>query len=53
VEDVTDSTCALKWRPPERVGAGGVDGYIIEWCKEGGEGGFGDCSITLLFLLIH
>uniref|UniRef100_A0A8C7QFL2 Myosin binding protein Ca n=1 Tax=Oncorhynchus mykiss TaxID=8022 RepID=A0A8C7QFL2_ONCMY len=30
VEDVTDSTCALKWRPPERVGAGGVDGYIIE-----------------------
>uniref|UniRef100_A0A673XL06 Myosin-binding protein C, fast-type n=1 Tax=Salmo trutta TaxID=8032 RepID=A0A673XL06_SALTR len=42
VEDVTDSTCALKWRPPERVGAGGVDGYIIEWCKEGGEGGFGD-----------
>uniref|UniRef100_A0A4W5QZJ1 Myosin binding protein Ca n=1 Tax=Hucho hucho TaxID=62062 RepID=A0A4W5QZJ1_9TELE len=38
VEDVTDSTCALKWRPPERVGAGGVDGYIIEWCKEGGEG---------------
>uniref|UniRef100_A0A8C7VN76 Myosin binding protein Ca n=1 Tax=Oncorhynchus mykiss TaxID=8022 RepID=A0A8C7VN76_ONCMY len=35
VEDVTDSTCALKWRPPERVGAGGVDGYIIEWCKEG------------------
>uniref|UniRef100_A0A4W5R080 Myosin binding protein Ca n=1 Tax=Hucho hucho TaxID=62062 RepID=A0A4W5R080_9TELE len=42
VEDVTDSTCALKWRPPERVGAGGVDGYIIEWCKEGGEGVFGD-----------
>ncbi|KAL2101354.1 hypothetical protein ACEWY4_003115 [Coilia grayii] len=35
VEDVTDTTCALKWRPPERLGAGGIDGYIIEWCKEG------------------
>ncbi|XP_028841225.1 myosin binding protein Ca isoform X2 [Denticeps clupeoides] len=36
VEDVTDSTCELKWRPPERIGAGGIDGYIIEYCKEGG-----------------
>ncbi|XP_030645637.1 myosin binding protein Ca [Chanos chanos] len=36
VEDVTDSTCALKWRPPERIGAGGIDGYIIEYCLEGG-----------------
>uniref|UniRef100_A0A8C6KVP2 Myosin binding protein Ca n=1 Tax=Nothobranchius furzeri TaxID=105023 RepID=A0A8C6KVP2_NOTFU len=35
VEDVTDTTCALKWRPPERIGAGGIDGYIIEYCKEG------------------
>ncbi|KAM6957254.1 myosin binding protein Ca [Aplochiton taeniatus] len=35
VEDVTDTTCCLKWRPPERVGAGGIDGYIIEYCKEG------------------
>ncbi|XP_041941733.1 myosin binding protein Ca isoform X5 [Alosa sapidissima] len=36
VDDVTDTSCALKWRPPERLGAGGIDGYIIEWCKEGG-----------------
>ncbi|XP_069047870.1 myosin binding protein Ca isoform X2 [Lepisosteus oculatus] len=35
VEDVTDSTTTLKWRPPERLGAGGIDGYIIEYCKEG------------------
>ncbi|KAG7274478.1 hypothetical protein CRUP_001443 [Coryphaenoides rupestris] len=35
VHDVTDSTCTLKWLPPERVGAGGLDGYIIEYCKEG------------------
>uniref|UniRef100_A0A8C1UYQ3 Myosin binding protein C, fast type a n=1 Tax=Cyprinus carpio TaxID=7962 RepID=A0A8C1UYQ3_CYPCA len=35
VEDVTDGTCALKWLPPERIGAGGIDGYIIEYCVEG------------------
>ncbi|XP_041826365.1 myosin binding protein Ca isoform X2 [Melanotaenia boesemani] len=34
VEDVTDTTCALKWRPPEKIGAGGIDGYIIEYCVE-------------------
>lgn len=37
VDDVTDSTCTLKWRPPERIGAGGIDGYIIEYCKEGSD----------------
>lgn len=35
VEDVTDSTCTLKWRPPEKIGAGGIDGYLIEYCKVG------------------
>uniref|UniRef100_A0A8C2YZV2 Myosin binding protein Ca n=1 Tax=Cyclopterus lumpus TaxID=8103 RepID=A0A8C2YZV2_CYCLU len=35
VDDVTDTTCALKWRPPEKIGAGGIDGYIIEYCIEG------------------
>lgn len=37
VHDVTDSTCSLKWLTPEKIGAGGLDGYIIEYCKEGGE----------------
>ncbi|KAI7803613.1 myosin binding protein Ca [Triplophysa rosa] len=36
VDDVTDGTCALKWLPPERIGAGGIDGYFIEYCVEGG-----------------
>ncbi|XP_046722571.1 myosin binding protein Ca [Silurus meridionalis] len=36
VDDITDNTCALRWLPPERIGAGGVDGYIIEYCLEGG-----------------
>uniref|UniRef100_A0A674PAK0 Myosin-binding protein C, fast-type n=1 Tax=Takifugu rubripes TaxID=31033 RepID=A0A674PAK0_TAKRU len=37
VEDVTDTTCTLKWRPPEKVGAGGINGYILEYCKAGSE----------------
>ncbi|XP_058478019.1 myosin binding protein Cb isoform X1 [Solea solea] len=35
VHDVTDTTCSLKWLAPEKVGAGGLDGYIIEYCKDG------------------
>ncbi|XP_061823680.1 myosin binding protein Cb [Nerophis lumbriciformis] len=35
VHDVTDTTCHLKWLAPERIGAGGLDGYVIEYCKEG------------------
>ncbi|XP_072348369.1 myosin binding protein Ca [Scyliorhinus torazame] len=37
VEDVTDSTTTLKWRMPERIGAGGLDGYLIEYSKEGSD----------------
>ncbi|XP_006865193.1 PREDICTED: myosin-binding protein C, cardiac-type [Chrysochloris asiatica] len=35
VEDISDTTVSLKWRPPERVGAGGLDGYSVEYCQEG------------------
>ncbi|XP_060032458.1 myosin-binding protein C, cardiac-type [Erinaceus europaeus] len=36
VEDVSDTTVSLKWRAPERMGAGGLDGYSVEYCQEGG-----------------
>ncbi|XP_039610092.1 myosin-binding protein C, cardiac-type isoform X1 [Polypterus senegalus] len=35
VDDITDTTINLKWRPPEHIGAAGLDGYIVEYCKEG------------------
>ncbi|XP_061469162.1 myosin-binding protein C, cardiac-type [Rhineura floridana] len=35
IEEVSDTSVTLKWRPPERIGAGGLDGYNIEYCKEG------------------
>ncbi|XP_069766038.1 myosin-binding protein C, fast-type-like [Narcine bancroftii] len=37
VEDVTDTTTTLKWRTPEKVGPGGLDGYLIEYSKEGSD----------------
>ncbi|XP_077170416.1 myosin-binding protein C, fast-type isoform X2 [Paroedura picta] len=37
LEDVTDTTATLKWRAPDRIGAGGIDGYLIEYCKEGSD----------------
>ncbi|XP_040003111.1 myosin-binding protein C, slow-type [Xiphias gladius] len=35
VDDVTDSTVTVKWRPPETIGAAGLDGYLVEYCIEG------------------
>uniref|UniRef100_UPI00398E4D98 myosin-binding protein C, cardiac-type-like n=1 Tax=Pristiophorus japonicus TaxID=55135 RepID=UPI00398E4D98 len=35
VEDVSDTSIILKWRVPEKVGAAGLDGYLVEYCKEG------------------
>ena len=34
---MTDTTTTLKWRPPNKIGAGGIDGYLIEYCVEGCE----------------
>ncbi|XP_043564670.1 myosin-binding protein C, slow-type isoform X3 [Chiloscyllium plagiosum] len=34
-DGVTDTSVSLKWRPPERIGAAGLDGYRIEYCIEG------------------
>ncbi|XP_032893805.1 myosin-binding protein C, slow-type isoform X4 [Amblyraja radiata] len=34
-DGVTDTSVSLKWRPPERIGAAGLDGYLIEYCLEG------------------
>uniref|UniRef100_A0A452GWY2 Myosin-binding protein C, slow-type n=2 Tax=Gopherus TaxID=38771 RepID=A0A452GWY2_9SAUR len=35
VDGVTDSTVTMKWRPPDHIGAAGLDGYVIEYCFEG------------------
>ncbi|XP_069829465.1 myosin-binding protein C, slow-type isoform X13 [Dendropsophus ebraccatus] len=37
VDAVTDNTVTMKWRPPDHIGAAGLDGYVIEYCYEGAE----------------
>ncbi|KAK2853952.1 hypothetical protein Q5P01_006613 [Channa striata] len=35
VDDITDTSISLKWRPPERIGSAELEGYGVEYCKEG------------------
>lgn len=35
VEDVNDSSLTIKWQTPETIGDSGLDGYTIEYCKDG------------------
>ncbi|XP_071376558.1 myosin-binding protein H-like [Centroberyx affinis] len=35
VDDVNESSLTIKWRPPETIGDSGLDGYTIEYCKDG------------------
>ncbi|XP_031422431.1 myosin binding protein Ha isoform X3 [Clupea harengus] len=35
VEDVNDTSVTLKWKAPETLGDSGLDGYTVEYCKEG------------------
>ena len=37
VEDVSDSSVTVSWEPPERLGQLGLQGYVLELCREGGE----------------
>lgn len=37
VEDVSDSSVTVSWEPPERLGRLGLQGYVLELCREGGE----------------
>uniref|UniRef100_A0A8C4I3T8 Myosin-binding protein C, fast-type n=1 Tax=Dicentrarchus labrax TaxID=13489 RepID=A0A8C4I3T8_DICLA len=37
VDDISDTSISLKWRRPERIGAAELEGYGVEYCKEGNE----------------
>ncbi|KAI7814722.1 putative myosin-binding protein C, partial [Triplophysa rosa] len=37
VEDISDTTISLKWRPPEKIGSTDFNGYGVEYCKEGSD----------------
>lgn len=44
VDDINDTSVTLKWRSPENFGSG-LDGYVVEYSKEG-------CAYILSVLLI-
>nr|XP_061802895.1 myosin-binding protein H-like [Nerophis lumbriciformis] len=35
VEDVNDTSLTVKWKTPETIGESGLDGYTVEYCKDG------------------
>lgn len=35
VDDVNESSLTIKWKTPETIGDSGLDGYVIEYCKDG------------------
>uniref|UniRef100_A0A3B3ZF17 Myosin-binding protein H n=1 Tax=Periophthalmus magnuspinnatus TaxID=409849 RepID=A0A3B3ZF17_9GOBI len=35
VEDVNDSSLTINWVAPETIGDSGLDGYTVEYCKDG------------------
>ncbi|XP_026123180.1 myosin-binding protein C, cardiac-type isoform X3 [Carassius auratus] len=37
VDDISDTTISLKWKPPERMGSAELEGYGVEYCKEGSD----------------
>ena len=37
LEDVSDSSVTVSWEPPEKLGRLGLQGSVLELCREGGE----------------
>uniref|UniRef100_A0A8C5KM36 Myosin-binding protein H n=1 Tax=Jaculus jaculus TaxID=51337 RepID=A0A8C5KM36_JACJA len=35
VEDVSHSSLTVSWEPPEKLGKLGIQGYVLEFCREG------------------
>ncbi|XP_077369721.1 myosin binding protein Ha isoform X2 [Festucalex cinctus] len=35
VEDVNETSLTVKWKTPETIGESGLDGYTVEYCKDG------------------
>lgn len=43
LEDVSHSSLTVSWEPPENLGKLGLQGYVLELCREGGEHGAESC----------
>lgn len=39
LEDVSHNSLTVSWEPPEKLGKLGIQGYVLEFCRQGGEHG--------------
>lgn len=49
VDDVNESSLTIKWKTPETIGDSGLDGYIIEYCKDGSKWRVYACVCVCVF----
>jgi len=46
VEEVSENSITLTWKAPEQTGQSGLDGYVVEICKDGSRLGL-SCLISV------
>lgn len=46
VEEVSENSITLTWRAPEQTGQSGLDGYVVEICKDGSKPGL-SCLVSM------
>lgn len=46
VEEVSENSVTLTWKAPEKTGRSGLDGYVVEICKDGSRLGL-SCLVSM------
>lgn len=46
VEEVSENSVTLTWKAPEQTGRSGLDGYVVEICKDGSRLGL-SCLVSM------
>lgn len=46
VEEVSENSVTLTWKAPEQTGHSGLDGYLVEICKDGSRLGL-SCLVSM------
>lgn len=46
VEEVSENSVTLTWKAPEQTGQSGMDGYVVEICKDGSRLGL-SCLVSM------
>lgn len=46
MEEVSENSFTLTWKAPEQMGQAGLDGYVVEICKDGSRFGL-SCLVSM------